>query len=365
MPITISGSSGISGVDGSAATPALQGSDSNTGISFGTDEVNINTGGSTRATVDSSGRLLVGTATARTDLSGGTSGFLLEGTDNTHRKLAIISSTSNNSNAQLILGAQRSGTIGGNTIVGNNANLGIVQFMGSDGTGLVPAANIQSETDGTPAAGSMPGRLKFLTTASGSTSPTERMRITSTGDVYIGDFTGGNTSGSVLKAKGYNTRTGYNGSFGSSLFNLWWTGSALQAYVDVTNVGTFTFSSDYRIKQNIETINSSCIERVKQLRPVQYELADYGSLFQADGVVREGFIAHEVQEVIPSGAEGEKDEEDRVQNLRVDAIVAVLTKALQESVERIETLETANASQATTIAALDARLTALEGGANP
>jgi hypothetical protein len=62
MAITINGTTGLSGVDGSAGTPALQGSDPNTGISFGTDEVNINTGGSTRATVDSSGRLLVGTS---------------------------------------------------------------------------------------------------------------------------------------------------------------------------------------------------------------------------------------------------------------------------------------------------------------
>ena len=62
MAIIINGTSGISGVDGSAGTPALQGSDTNTGISFGTDEVNINTGGSTRATVDSSGNVGIGTA---------------------------------------------------------------------------------------------------------------------------------------------------------------------------------------------------------------------------------------------------------------------------------------------------------------
>jgi len=61
MAVQINGTSGISGVDGSASTPALQGSDSNTGISFGTDEVSINTGGTTRAKVDSSGRLGVGT----------------------------------------------------------------------------------------------------------------------------------------------------------------------------------------------------------------------------------------------------------------------------------------------------------------
>jgi len=57
MALNINGTTGISGVDGSASAPALQGSDSNTGVSFGTDEVNINTGGVTRATVDSSGNL--------------------------------------------------------------------------------------------------------------------------------------------------------------------------------------------------------------------------------------------------------------------------------------------------------------------
>ena len=68
MAIIINGTTGLSGVDGSAGTPALQGSDSNTGISFGTDEVNINTGGSTRATVDSSGRVGIGTTSPSTRL---------------------------------------------------------------------------------------------------------------------------------------------------------------------------------------------------------------------------------------------------------------------------------------------------------
>jgi len=57
MALNINGTTGISGVDGSASAPALQGVDSNTGVSFGTDTVNINTGGATRATVDSSGNL--------------------------------------------------------------------------------------------------------------------------------------------------------------------------------------------------------------------------------------------------------------------------------------------------------------------
>lgn len=55
MPITISGSTGIAGVDGSASTPAVQGTDTNTGLIFGSDIVSVVTGGTTRTTVDSSG----------------------------------------------------------------------------------------------------------------------------------------------------------------------------------------------------------------------------------------------------------------------------------------------------------------------
>ena len=64
MSITINGTTGVSGVDGSAGTPALQGGDTNTGIVFGTDTVGVSTGGVQRTTVDSSGRLLVGVGSA-------------------------------------------------------------------------------------------------------------------------------------------------------------------------------------------------------------------------------------------------------------------------------------------------------------
>jgi len=62
MSVTINGTTGLAGVDGSASTPALQGTDSNTGITFGTDTVNVVTGGTTRATVDSSGNVGIGTS---------------------------------------------------------------------------------------------------------------------------------------------------------------------------------------------------------------------------------------------------------------------------------------------------------------
>ena len=60
MALNINGTTGISGVDGSASAASIAGTDANTGLSFASDTVNINTGGITRATVDSSGNLGIG-----------------------------------------------------------------------------------------------------------------------------------------------------------------------------------------------------------------------------------------------------------------------------------------------------------------
>ena len=57
MALNIDGTTGISGVDGSASAASIAGTDANTGLSFASDTVNINTGGVTRASVDSSGNL--------------------------------------------------------------------------------------------------------------------------------------------------------------------------------------------------------------------------------------------------------------------------------------------------------------------
>ena len=65
MALTLSGDDGVAGVNGSATTPAIQGTDTNTGLTFGTDTVNVVTGGSTRATVDSSGVLNVSSGDLR------------------------------------------------------------------------------------------------------------------------------------------------------------------------------------------------------------------------------------------------------------------------------------------------------------
>ena len=52
MALNINGTTGISGVDGSASAASIAGTDANTGLSFASDTVNINTGGITRASID-------------------------------------------------------------------------------------------------------------------------------------------------------------------------------------------------------------------------------------------------------------------------------------------------------------------------
>ena len=145
-------------------------------------------------------------------------------------------------------------------------------------------------------------------------------------------------TGSIL-ARGIVSRKGTQpGAAIANPYNFYWTGTVLQCWVDAVNTGNVSGpSSDYRIKQNIALQTESGIDKVKQLKPVTYQYKDY-SVFKGDGVDREGFIAHEVQEVIPSAVNGAKDGEE-IQSLNMDAMVSVLTKALQEAVAKIETLE--------------------------
>lgn len=55
MAITIDGTNGISGVDGSNSTPAIKGADSDTGLSFGSDTASLSTAGVQRISVNSTG----------------------------------------------------------------------------------------------------------------------------------------------------------------------------------------------------------------------------------------------------------------------------------------------------------------------
>ena len=67
MTLILSGTDGLSDVDGSAATPAIRGTDANTGIFFpAADTIAFSEGGTEAMRIDSSGNLLVGTTSLST-----------------------------------------------------------------------------------------------------------------------------------------------------------------------------------------------------------------------------------------------------------------------------------------------------------
>ena len=160
--------------------------DTNTAVRFpAADTVSVETGGSERLRVDSSGSLLLGTTSSR-DV-GFTHKLQLEGTSTAPHSFSIIANRANTHAASIDLAKSRGSTIGSNTVVQDDDNLGHINFRGADGTDLTStAARITSSVDGTPGGDDMPGRLEFLTTADGASAPTERMRIDSSGNVGIG-----------------------------------------------------------------------------------------------------------------------------------------------------------------------------------
>ena len=176
---------------GSAASPSITfSSDTDTGIfSPGANQLAVATNGAQRVSIDSSGRLLVGISTSVSqNIANGTVTPQLQNAS-TNQSGSTISSVNYNSGgnpATLALGSSTGGTLATQGVVNNDGKLGHIVFTGSDGTTFLTAAEITAEVDGTPGTDDMPGRLVFRTTADGSASPTERLRIDSSGRLLVG-----------------------------------------------------------------------------------------------------------------------------------------------------------------------------------
>jgi hypothetical protein len=312
-----------------------------------------------RARIDSSGRLLVGTSTARSNFYNTTAaaGFLLEGTD-AQRRAAVIGDDFGGS---LILGMQKSGAPGGNTIVVNGDGVGEISFQGNDGSEFVACAQIKAEIDNTPGANDMPGRLVFSTTADGASSPTERMRITNDGRITIGRALG--VYDDPTKAKLHVYTSAADGNYALAVHHDGnstnsngvliscgqdsGTGTLVQfTDGDGSGTGSITFSSlttayntssDYRLKENVVALTGAT-GRLSQIPVYQFNF-----IGQSDKTF-DGFLAHEVQTVVPEAITGEKDAVDdegnpQYQGIDQSKLVPLLTAALQEAIGRIETLE--------------------------
>ena len=145
-----------------------------------------------------------------------------------------------------------------------------------------------------------------------------------------------------IRARGYRCRRGIdpNNQFGGNLYNFYWTGTQLETWVDGVNLGV---TSDRRLKENIINMDTTALQRIMQLRPVSFYYKNIkGTIFTGSTVQQEGFIADELQQVIPSAVNGKKDAVTadggiQPQTLNITPVVSVLAKAVQEQQTEIET----------------------------
>jgi len=304
--------------------------DNDSGLDLSTnDVVKVNIAGAEKARVDSSGRLLIGTTTEG----------LADGDDLTVSNSGAVGITI------------RSTDSGQNNLYFSDATSGAGEYAG------------------------------YVTYEHGSdsmrlgTGGTERFRIQSSGAILIGNNApagvgpSGSQVGTAFGVGNYpyllNSVADASTRYHHQFFNS--NGSVGIISTNGSNT-TYATSSDYRLKENVNYTWDGTTE-IKKLKPCKFN-------FKADNTeTLQGFLAHEVAEVVPNAVVGNKDEmralsyyedeeslptgkkigdvkkrsdtEIAVQSLDSSHLVPLLTKALQEALTRIETLE--------------AKVTALEG----
>jgi len=305
------------------------------------------TNSSERARIDTSGRLLVGTSSARSNVNHrGTTGItptvqFETATASYNGGLSIINNSSAGYAATLTLGVSHGTTIGSNTIGSTGSQTGTISFSSSDGTNFIDCAQIRAEIDATPGANDMPGRLVFSTTADGASSPTERMRIANNG-VWSGfsDVVFNFRSAQAASASNAGidlVHSATNISNGTLSFRVWTNGNVVN-----TN-SSYGAISDIKLKENIVDANSQWSD-IKALRIRNYNFKPETG---HETHKQLGLIAQEAELVSPGlvSASLDRDEDGNetgevTKSVAYSVLYMKAVKALQEAMERIEQLET-------------------------
>ena len=172
-----------------------------------------------------------------------------------------------------------------------------------------------------------------------------RMTLNASGNLLVGTTSSSSTNtGSFIFSPG---TSGYGGvlSIDHSTSNVSGSGFVNFNY-NTTNIGSisqngttgvlYNIVSDYRLKESIVPISGG-LARVNALKPSVYN-------WKSDGSTGEGFLAHELAEVVPFAVTGEKDAVDKdgkikPQGIDMSRIVPILVAAIQELTARVQTLE--------------------------
>jgi hypothetical protein len=285
---TVNGAVTITGVTtvqaGTVSAPAITTTgDTNTGIFFpAADTIAFSEGGVEAMRIDSSGNVGIGTSSPRV-----VSGYVSVGINGTTGGLLDLFS---NGNRVATFGADSGGTAIGSI---NAAYLGF------------------------------------------TTNATERARIGSDGNLLLGLTSNGAAGAKFTIYAATGQEVLLTGASGTCI--KFTNSQNLGGAISVASGGGTTYgtSSDYRLKHDIQPMTGA-LAKVAQLNPVTYK-------WNVDESESQGFIAHELQAVIPDAVVGEKDAVDadgnpQYQNVDTSFLVATLTKAIQEQQALITTL---------------------------
>jgi hypothetical protein len=330
MALTINGTTGISGVDGSASAPSIVGSDTNTGFSFASDTVNINTGGSLRAQVDSNGRLSIG---------GQTSVSTLLHVENSSGDAFVRCRAS--TNRGLLLTDSSSGDLRG--------------FVGNGGAVNLPASSMCLSAPNGP----------IVFQRGGTASGNEIARFSSSGALHIGNTSAiSGETGLTVRNNG-EAKVSYfrhdhssqrscidcqNGhaTGGQSAIMIEFRrsdGNSVGGIFASTSNVQYNTASDYRLKEN-QVLISDGITRLKTkdgtMTYKNVVLSDQNVVL-AEGIPEADYIA--AQKLTPPTYDANSTWKasytcEDYQGVDQSKLVPLLTAALQEAVGKIETLET-------------------------
>jgi len=395
MSLILSGTDGLSDVDGSAATPAIRGTDANTGIFFpAADTIAFAEGGAEVARFDSSGNLGIGTASPATKLNLGGSAdqaFQINGSGTaaflgTSTSVAQISSNRNPATGAIYDSGRAVSYINleassGNaniqfyTTATNNVNATERARIDSSGNLALGGTTASSVISGTATVFQVTNNnlaaitlnhtsakkfsISSQTTSSlvfyDETANTERARIDSSGNLLVGTTNASGTAGigfKFLPSATY-SRTNQVGSATSNsdtTHEVYSTGaSAYRFYVGyggtvfATSI-TITAISDQRLKENVRDIDTG-LSSIMALKPRRFDWKE-GKGQDKKNVA--GFIAQEFEDVFPECVSTSMAGGDGVEykNINHETLIPTLVKAIQE--------------QQALITTLTARITALE-----
>ncbi|WP_414462395.1 tail fiber domain-containing protein [Hyphomicrobium sp. DY-1] len=126
------------------------------------------------------------------------------------------------------------------------------------------------------------------------------------------------------------SRTG-TGTAGSNAFNFYWTGGVAQLWVDSSNVGNITVSSDRRVKKDIKSLQEdSGLAVIEKMTPVSFHWKDPKSGTE----LQYGFIAQDMKKVLPDIVRNTglktKDTPDGLLRIEYNGLIAPIVKAVQD-----------------------------------